>query len=169
MTTTKKFPDEIRDLVFESLSLTHDGIGVFDARDILLYCNDNMASMFSLPVESAVGMSFDELIKHNYEAKSGLLIEADSLDQWLETAHRMRRSKTFRSFEVDRVEAGKPPRLKVLDWTLRKQGTEPRDGLVPEPHADNGAVGAASWKCALETPASERFCSARSRAWREMS
>ena len=99
-----KFPDEIRDLVFESLSLTHDGIGVFDADDVLVYCNDNLAAMFSLPADTAIGMTFEDLIRHNYEAQSGLLIETDCLEQWLATAHRLRRGKTFRSFEVDRVD-----------------------------------------------------------------
>jgi len=55
-------------------------------------------------VETAIGMSFDGLIRYNFEARSGLLIEAESLDQWLDTAHRLRRSKTFRSFEVDHVD-----------------------------------------------------------------
>lgn len=101
---TSSIPASIKDLIFESLSLTHDGIGVFDAQDNLIYCNEIMASMFSLPVETATGMSFDELIKFNFEARSGLLIEAETLDSWLEMAHRTRRSKKFRSFEVDRVD-----------------------------------------------------------------
>ena len=97
-------PEHIKDLVFDSLSLTHDGIGVFDADDVLVYCNDILASMFSLPVDSATGMSFDDLIRYNYEAQSGLNIETESLPDWLDKAHRLRRSRKFRSFEVDRVD-----------------------------------------------------------------
>ena len=104
MTQAMTFPENIRDLVFESLSLTHDGIGVFDAEDRLVYSNRILASMFSLPVETAIGMTFDELIKYNFEAGDGLNIETDSLGDWLDVAHRLRRSRVFRSFEVDRVD-----------------------------------------------------------------
>ena len=104
MTSAADFPSAIKDLVFESLSLTHDGIGVFDAEDVLVYCNANLAAMFSLPVETAIGMTFEELIRHNFEARSGILIDAETPEQWLQAAHRLRRSKTFRSFEVERAD-----------------------------------------------------------------
>lgn len=96
-------PKRIKDLVFESLSLTHDGIGVFDADDVLVYCNEMLASMFGLPVEKATGMTFDQLIEFSYETGEGLNIETDYLPKWLDLAHRLRRSKRFRSFEVDLV------------------------------------------------------------------
>ncbi|MDH5355167.1 MAG: diguanylate cyclase [Gammaproteobacteria bacterium] len=99
--STITFSNEIKDLVIDSLSLTHDGIGVFDAKDTLLYCNEVMAEMFSLPASAAIGMPFDSLIKHNYQTKTGLVIETDSLSQWLSQAHKLRRSQKFRRFEVD--------------------------------------------------------------------
>ena len=92
---------EIKDLVFESLSLTHDGIGVFDADDVLVYCNPVTASMFCLPVESATGMTFDKVIESSFYSGTGLNIETDNLQAWLRKAHQLRRSKDFRSFEVD--------------------------------------------------------------------
>lgn len=121
MTGAKSFSSDIKDLVFESLALTHDGNGVFDVGDVLVYCNDNMAAMFSLPLETAIGLSFDDLIRHNFETGSGLPIEAESLEQWLESAHRMRPSKTFRSFEVDRVDNR---------WFLITEHTEEDDTLL---------------------------------------
>lgn len=99
-----QIPAQIKELIFESLSLTHDGIGVFSAGDILVYCNNVMAAMFGLQVKSATGKSFDELIEFCYTAKTGLAIETDKLEDWLEMAHRLRRSKKFRSFEVDHVD-----------------------------------------------------------------
>ena len=51
--------------------------------------------------EQATGMTFDSLIAHSFESKSGLNIETESLPTWLANAHELRRSKKFRSFEVD--------------------------------------------------------------------
>ena len=99
-----QIPPQIKELIFESLSLTHDGIGVFSAGDILLYCNEVMAAMFGLEVDTATGKSFDELIEFCFTAKTGLAIETDKLEDWLDKAHRLRRSKKFRSFEVDHVD-----------------------------------------------------------------
>ena len=60
--------------------------------------------MFALQVDSAIGKSFDELIENCYTAKTGLAIDTDNLENWLDVAHRLRRSKKFRSFEVDHVD-----------------------------------------------------------------
>lgn len=90
--------------MFESLSLAHDGIGIFSADDELLYCNEVMAGMFGLQVETATGKTFDQLIEFCFKEKSGLAIESEDLDSWLAMAHRLRRSKKFRSFEVDHVD-----------------------------------------------------------------
>lgn len=94
-------PDSIKDYLIDALSLTHDGIGIYDANDILVYCNDTLASMFSMTAIDATGMSFDSLIEFNYSTKTGLNIESDSLSEWLEMAHGFRRSEKFRSFEID--------------------------------------------------------------------
>ena len=94
-------PGSIKDHLIDALSLTHDGIGIFDANDILVYCNDTLASMFSMTAIDATGMSFDSLIEHNFNTNTGLNIESDSLSDWLEMAHGFRRSEKFRRFEVD--------------------------------------------------------------------
>ena len=101
---SSQIPQEIKELIFESLSLTHDGIGVFSAGDILVYCNEVMAAMFGLQVDTATGKSFDELIEFCYTAKTGLAIDTENLESWLDIAHRLRRSSKFRSFEVDHVD-----------------------------------------------------------------
>jgi diguanylate cyclase (GGDEF)-like protein len=94
-------PDEVKNLLIDALSLTHDGIGIFNSNDTLVYCNEVLASMFSLTAQRATGMSFDSLIEHNFKHKTGLNIESDSLESWLHMAHKLRRSEKFRRFEVD--------------------------------------------------------------------
>jgi len=91
----------IKDKLVKSLALTKDGIGIFDDNDILIYCNPTLASMFDLTPDLATGKTFEAIIEHNYQTKSGLNIETDYLPDWLDVAKRLRRSKKFRSFEVD--------------------------------------------------------------------
>lgn len=93
-------PDEVNNLLFEALSPA-EGIGVFDAEDRLVFCNEILASAFSLPVSTLVGMTFDEIIEHNFNSKTGLNIESDSLSSWLDKAHKLRRSEKYRRFDLD--------------------------------------------------------------------
>lgn len=92
---------DIKNQLVDALALTQDGIGIFDANDSLVYCNTMIANLFGLSPEQATGMTFDSLIAHSFESKSGLNIETESLPTWLANAHELRRSKKFRSFEVD--------------------------------------------------------------------
>lgn len=97
----EQIPDSVKQQLLQGLTLTHDGIGIFDADDVLVYCNHVLASMFSQTAESATGQSFDFLVKHSYTTQTGVNVESSSVDGWLRMAHRLRRSKKFRSFEVD--------------------------------------------------------------------
>jgi len=92
---------KVQKQLLNSLSLTRDGIGIFDADDILVYTNSVLASMFNQPVALATGMSFDILARHSYLTQTGLKIESSSIEVWLKSAHQLRRSEKFRSFEVD--------------------------------------------------------------------
>ena len=94
-------PDAVKKQLLHGLSLTHDGIGIFDADDKLVYCNRVLASMFSLDPEQATGLTFDELVRHSFAAGSGINLDSASVDSWLRVANRLRRSKKFRSFEMD--------------------------------------------------------------------
>lgn len=93
--------DTVKELLFEALSLTQDGIGIFDANDALIYCNDCAADMFGMSSVQAHGKSFRALIEHCYANKLGVKIVSDDLEQWLSYAYSKRRSSNFRSFEID--------------------------------------------------------------------
>ena len=97
----ESIPDSVKRQLLNGLSLTHDGIGIFDAADRLVYCNRGLASMFSLSPEEATGLSFEELVRRSFEAGSGINLDSTSVDSWLRMASRLRRSKKFRSFEMD--------------------------------------------------------------------
>lgn len=97
----KKIPDSVKQQLLNGLSLTHDGIGIFDADDRLVYCNRVLASMFSLSPKEAMGQTFDALVRHSFTTDSGINLDSNSVDSWLRMAHRLRRSKKFRSFEMD--------------------------------------------------------------------
>ncbi len=77
--------------------------------------------MFSLSAQQATGMSFDALIEYNFKAKAGLNIESDSISSWLDMAHKLRRSKKFRSFEVD---------LQDNRWFLVTEHTSEDDSIL---------------------------------------
>ena len=94
-------PDSVKQQLLHGLSLTHDGIGIFDAEDKLVYCNRVLASMFSLGPEEAMGLSFDQLVRHSFNSVAGMNLDSSSVDSWLRMAKRLRRSKKFRSFEID--------------------------------------------------------------------
>ena len=93
-------PGEVKNLLFEALSPT-EGIGVFDADDRMIYCNQSLASFFGLSPDMASGMTFDQLIEHSFNSGTGLNFGTDSLETWLSKAHKLRRSKKFRRFELD--------------------------------------------------------------------
>ncbi len=97
----ENIPDSVKKQLLHGLSLTHDGIGIFDAEDRLVYCNRVLASMFSLSPEDATGLSFEELMRHSFNSVSGVKLDSNSVESWLRMANRLRRSKKFRSFEVD--------------------------------------------------------------------
>lgn len=92
---------EIQDIIFQSIELTDDGIGIFDANDILIFCNDGIAKLFGCSRDVALNKSFDELVRHCYNSNYGIKIDSDDIDEWLTYAKRQRRSKPFRTFETD--------------------------------------------------------------------
>lgn len=95
--TTKK----IQAIVCEALSLTKNGVAVFDANDTVIYCNNSMAKLFGSTTQLVLNKTFSELIIQCFNSNKGLNIESDNLEEWLQIAKQKRRSVQFRSFEVN--------------------------------------------------------------------
>lgn len=93
--------ERIQQIIFQGINLTSDCLGVFDDRDILVFCNENLASLFGLTAEEALHRSFDDLIRHCHQAPGGINIETNDIEQWITYANKKRRSQCFRGFETD--------------------------------------------------------------------
>jgi diguanylate cyclase (GGDEF)-like protein len=94
-------PEHIQKIIFQGIDLTDDCLGVFDDKDILVFCNENLAKIFDCTTEQALNKSFDDLIRHCYLSPGGVHIETDDVEQWIRNANKKRRSKCFRAFETD--------------------------------------------------------------------
>lgn len=92
---------QLQSIIFNALSLTNDGVAVFDANDTVIYCNDSMAKLFGNTAEQALNKTFSILIRECFNRNQGINIESDNVEQWLATASKKRRSVSFRSFETD--------------------------------------------------------------------
>lgn len=93
--------ESLQDIIIESLSLTGDGVGIFDKTDQLVFCNKVFAKVFALTADSAIGKTFSEIIYHTYRASDGLNIETDNIEVWLKNAFTKRRQRPYRRFEID--------------------------------------------------------------------
>ena len=86
-----------------AVELTQDAIGIYDADDVLTFCNQAFANLFECD-ESPIGLTFNELITDCYEHNRGVNVETDNISTWLAMAATKRRKRPFRSFEVDLVD-----------------------------------------------------------------
>lgn len=102
-------------LLIEALELTPDAFAIFNATDRLIYCNQAWGELFAMDAKQAIGLTFNQLVKHAFYQTSGIKIDLNmhdhetELDLWLEKAQQKRRSQPFRHFEID---------LKNGDWFL---------------------------------------------------
>ncbi len=81
-----------------------NGIAVLDANNIFLFHNRAFACMFGFPDGAMLGKHYDDMMAWAYTHRSGPLIEAASLDEWLAHVHSRQRSARFRAFEVDLID-----------------------------------------------------------------
>jgi diguanylate cyclase (GGDEF)-like protein len=93
--------DYIQKIIIESLLSTKDGVGLFDEKYSLVFCNHTMASLFGLSQSDALYKTFAELSEHSFNSTKGINIESPSLDAWLKQVSQKRRVSQFRSFETD--------------------------------------------------------------------
>ncbi|PKH07020.1 sensor domain-containing diguanylate cyclase [Moritella sp. Urea-trap-13] len=136
---------KVQDIIFSALSLTNDGVAVFDANDTVIYCNESMAKLFDSTAAQALNKTFGELIKQCFNRSAGINIEADNVEKWLATAADKRRSVPFRSFETDtqdgrwyliteQVVSGDILYFSSTDITEKKQAEMQLEALSKELH-----------------------------------
>ena len=99
--STAFFDPKLQSLIHEAIQNTPDGIGIFDPEDRLVFANAAMADVFSMSADHAIGLKFEDLIRHLYKVGNGLNLETDDIEQWLLDALKKRRSSLFRSFQTD--------------------------------------------------------------------
>ncbi|MEH6534076.1 MAG: diguanylate cyclase [Photobacterium frigidiphilum] len=91
----------IQKIITESLSLTKDGVGVYDGDDKLVFCNNIMGGLFGLTAKEALNQTFTNLCLACFNDPIGINIESSSFDSWLSNALIKRRNCQFRTFETD--------------------------------------------------------------------
>jgi diguanylate cyclase (GGDEF)-like protein/PAS domain S-box-containing protein len=95
---------DITKLLCSALDLTENGIMILDSEDNVVYSNQMASELFGFENSKVLGQSFDDLIRHAYNAQHGLSIQAEDIEQWLSEAMLLRRTEVYRSFEVDSLE-----------------------------------------------------------------
>lgn len=88
-------------LMNELLEHSPDAFGVFDSHDRLVLCNQNMASIWGLSKEQAIGKSNSELVKRAYQLGQTINIETTDIDDWIADIHTRKRRQKHRVFESD--------------------------------------------------------------------
>jgi diguanylate cyclase (GGDEF)-like protein len=88
-------------MINEFIELSQDGYGIYDQDDILIFCNSAFAELNYHPKEQLIGRSFEEIVRLNYSNGRGAKIDSKDVNAFLHYAHKMRRSRPFRIFEVD--------------------------------------------------------------------
>ena len=88
-------------LMNELLEHSPDAFGVFDNHDRLVLCNQNMAAIWGLSKEQALGQNHSELIKRAYELGQTVNIETEDIDEWIADIRSRQRAQKHRVFESD--------------------------------------------------------------------
>jgi len=78
-----------------------DGYAIFDVGDTLVYCNPAYADLFYIPFSAIIGQTFEEILRHNFNANRGVAVDSGDIDRFISYANGARRSRPFRLFEVD--------------------------------------------------------------------
>jgi len=78
-----------------------DGYCIINANDTVEYCNEQFADAMFIPVENAIGMPFEGMIRRAFELKKGINIDSGCIDDFIAYTRGVRRSRPFRLFEVD--------------------------------------------------------------------
>ncbi len=82
----------------DDLRASGPAVALFDPDDRLAFANDTFAAIYSVQSERP---TFDEIMRHCFEAGSGPIFGAKDIGDWLAVAHSKRRSQSRCHFEVD--------------------------------------------------------------------
>ena len=99
-----KEPCRVSTLLYDFIDVSKDGYGIFDTDDKLVYANYVYRDIFCLPQDTQQSFTFEQMVRHAFELKRGINIEADNVDDWLKYVKGVRRKRAFRIFEVDLVD-----------------------------------------------------------------
>lgn len=98
--TFKLFANKLAEFV----DVSHDGYSIYSAEDILLCANQAFLAVFLRSETELIGQSFDEIMSVAFRTQKGPRIDTNDIDDWLKRAHKLRRSREYRLFEVDLVD-----------------------------------------------------------------
>ncbi len=99
-----EYSAQVNQLIIKALQASNDGFGVFNQDDILVFCNDTLASGFGYPDDEAIGHSFEEILRHSYHTKSGVKADDDDLEGMVERAKTSMLTQGFSSFDSESIE-----------------------------------------------------------------
>lgn len=85
-------------ILFDLLAQTPDLIALFDAGDRLIAANPAFCAAYHC--DPSDQLPWQEIMRANYRAKRGPIIETADIDDWLTTASARRASVPYRSFEA---------------------------------------------------------------------
>ncbi len=85
----------------EGLMASGAVLSVYTPQDELYFATPAFMDLFDVQPGP---QTFDSMLRHCFEHKTGPLIESDDIDAWLQMAHSRRRSKAQRRFEIDMVD-----------------------------------------------------------------
>lgn len=85
----------------EGLMVSGAVVAVFTPQDALYFATPAFMELYNVQPGP---QTFDSILSHCFESKTGPLIESDDIGAWLEKANSRRRSKPRRRFEVDMID-----------------------------------------------------------------
>ena len=94
---------DISPVLAQMLDITPDAFGVFDPDNRLVFCNQNMARLFGLERDLALGKTHRELMYNVFHNGLGINIENDDFEAWISDIESRQRSQPVRIFESDAV------------------------------------------------------------------
>ncbi|MBB1267988.1 sensor domain-containing diguanylate cyclase [Shewanella sp. SR44-3] len=94
-------PHDVHHKLMQFIEISKDGYLIFDELDRISFINQTFASIIGFDVNTALGMTFEQLIRHNTATKTGWHVESDDLEAWIADAQIKRHTEEFRLLEVD--------------------------------------------------------------------
>ena len=116
LTTMEKLvPNQMNELIIRALQASHDGVGVYDQNDIMVFCNDTVARILGFNSKEAIGRSFEENLRHSWATGSGVIADDGDVEGMVLRAKESMKTKGFSTFESNTIsgEWNQVSRLKI--------------------------------------------------------